>query len=240
MKIIGIDLDNTIFTFNSFLYDILNKLQSSHKGNKVKYKEVDLNDVKPVSPFMSKLHNVFNPSTYKAYPQAIETINDLHNQGYKIYFISSRPCTKSVINATANWVKMNNVSCDKLILGCSNKAKYASENGVSLFIDDFKRTCKAVEEKGIPTVLFNSKLKSREAEIKMNLKVPQLTVLASWDKVGQFIVKHFKKKEILEQEDKELQAKDKAKNMQENREITLFTEEKRQSIEKDNIFKENE
>lgn len=187
MKRIGIDLDKTMFTFSSLLYGVLNALQFIRSDKKVKFKEIDIDKTKSVNPIIKKLHKAFNPAYYKPFPLAIETINELHDAGYEIYFISNRPNISPIVRATCAWLKNNNVHCDKLILGCNNKSEFALQNGIDVMIDDLKVNCKKSEEKGVKSILFRGKLKNNGESVRLSKKRPKFTVLSSWRNIGQYI-----------------------------------------------------
>ena len=187
MKRIAIDLDKTMFTFKSFLYDFLNKLQFIRNGKKVKYKEIDVFNARPVNPIIKKLHRAFNPASYQTFPLAIETINAFHKLGYEIYFVSNRPIVSPIVSATCTWLKDNHVHCDKLILGCNNKGEFALQNDIDIIIDDLYVNCQKSEEKGVKSILFDANLKNSDACFKINKKQLGLTVFNSWSKIGQYV-----------------------------------------------------
>lgn len=195
MKKIAIDLDKTMFTLSSFLYEILNKLQLIRKKGKLKFKEINFDDVKGVNPILKRLHKAFNPACYNAFPLAIETINSLHEAGYEIYFLSNRPNIAPIVNATVAWLRDNNVHCDKLVLGCNDKAEYARLNGIDMIIDDLAINCKKSEEKGVKSILFKGGLKNPKKFLKLYKNYPQATILDSWSKIGNYVKKSFKEED---------------------------------------------
>ena len=201
MKRIAIDLDKTMFTFKSFLYEFLNKFQFMRSDKKVKYKEIDIDSIKPVNPIIKRLHKAFNPACYQTFPLAIETINAFHKTGYEIYFVSNRPNVAPIVSATCAWLRDNNVHCDKLILGCNNKSEFALQNDIDIMIDDLFVNCQSSEEKGVKSILFNANLKNSVDCFKINKKQPNLTILNSWGKIGQYIEGLFEMENQLEPND---------------------------------------
>ncbi len=187
MGIIGVDLDNTMFTCKrSFSYMLMNKFQFLRSDDKLKYKEIDTNEAKEVHPIIKNFHKILNPASYKAYPEAIETINALYDQGYQIYIITSRPAISPIVSATVAWLKENGVKFDKLIMGCNNKGEYAKQNKVSLIIDDFDKTCKSLDKRGIDSILFKGTLKSKK-KFTINKKTPHITIMHSWNTIKEHI-----------------------------------------------------
>lgn len=166
---IGIDLDKTLFNCNSFIYKILSNI-NYHKEKNHSYYEVPSQGIYKCS-FMNKIFKYLNPSKYYAFPKAIETINSLHDQGYSIYFVSSRPNMKAVVYLTYEWLKNHNVKYDKLVLGCKNKPVYAKNEGINYFIDDLKFTCEKMSDIGIYSFLFNGFIKDNsDKKLKPFLK----------------------------------------------------------------------
>ena len=183
MKIIGVDLDNTMFTVRSLMYGLMNKFQSikSSTGNFVEFSG---KNHKKSNFLLKKLHKVFNPAKYHTYPRAIEAINYLRSIGFKVYFISSRPNISPIVNVTLEWLDNNNVRYDKVVLGCKNKAIYAKENDVDLMIDDYFATCQQLDKVGIRSILFKGSLKDDEGQYKL-LKYPNIALATSWLSIAQ-------------------------------------------------------
>ena len=189
MKIIGVDLDNTMFTFRSLMYGLMNKFQSikSSTGNFVEFSG---KNHKKSNFLLKKLHKVFNPAKYHTYPRAIEAINYLRSIGFKVYFISSRPNISPIVNVTLEWLDNNNVRYDKVVLGCKNKAIYAKENDVDLMIDDYFATCQQLDKVGIRSILFRGSLKDDEGQYKL-LKPSNIAFATSWFDIVQNVDKIF-------------------------------------------------
>ena len=180
--IIGVDLDNTMFTCNSFIYKVINKFQYANLHS-AHYKEVKTQDTMLSSSMLKNTHKVFNPIKYKSFPQAVETINLLYSLGCKIYFVSRRPNFSPLVKATVEWLQINKVNYDKLILSCKNKVKYADEHNIKLFIDDCRDVCLRLEQRGIRAVLFRGSLKEGSEQLRI-LKPANILIATSWKSIS--------------------------------------------------------
>ena len=90
---------------------------------------------------------------------AIKYLQKLHNEGHKIVLITARWESDKfdVRKTTENWVKQNNVPCDKLIINTENKLIAAQQENIDLFIDDSFSNCQKVSENGIKTFLMDTR-----------------------------------------------------------------------------------
>lgn len=90
---------------------------------------------------------------------AIKYLQKLHNEGHKIVLITARWESDKfdVRKTTENWVKQNNVPCDKLIINAENKLIAAQQENIDLFIDDSFSNCQKVSENGIKTFLMDTR-----------------------------------------------------------------------------------
>ena len=75
-----------------------------------------------------------------------------------------------------NYLKMNNIPFDKLIVNVKDKAKECVMEGIDLFIDDNTKHCKAVLKSGIPTLQFANSFVSENSKVKR---------VNSWDEIYQ-------------------------------------------------------
>ena len=60
------------------------------------------------------------------------------------------------------YLTMNNVPFDKMIVGAEDKGLQCVSEGIDVFIDDNIGNCRAVRDKGIKTIRFDSGFKERD------------------------------------------------------------------------------
>lgn len=176
-EIIGIDLDQALLTCDSRIYRYLNKL-NFNKNKNCKHFEIKEETYKLGN--INKIFKLFNPDSYVAFPDAIETINNLSQNGNLIYFISNRPKIKPIIKMTYQWFKLNNVKYDMIILGCQNKLRFAKENNVKYFIDNNIKICK--------DIALNSEIKSiyYNSENNMDLSTNGIISKTTWKEIEEY------------------------------------------------------
>ncbi len=159
---IGIDIDNTLVSCKSFLYNLTSTFKFSSIKNKLKYVEIDKNEKIKKSKaylFLKKVFKFFNPDQYEIFPEAIETINYFKDQGYEVQLITSRPKSPAFIYSLREVLQKYNVKYDKLIAGCNNKPQYVKEKGIDILVDDLPSICKEVEYIGKKSILFQGTIK---------------------------------------------------------------------------------
>lgn len=157
---IGIDIDDTITcTYETLLPMIALKYgmnMDSLWKKKPSYKML-ANMVPNYSNFVTE-----NFSTMaKMVPLrkgVVDVLTRLKEEGHKIIFISSRNMAEyhDPYQLSYNYLKMNQIPFDKLIVNTSDKAKECVLQGIDLFIDDNTKHCKAVLKEGIPTLQFGT------------------------------------------------------------------------------------
>lgn len=92
------------------------------------------------------------------YPGVKEAFDKWHELGYQIILISARnEFFSDAKKVTEEWLKKNNLKVDKLYVATDLKDECAVKEGISIYIDDIPSTCKAVFQKGIPTVKMYSR-----------------------------------------------------------------------------------
>ena len=178
---IGIDLDNTVFFCDSGVYRFVASLNFSTFRGALSYAEVDCNTARAVCPILKKAFKFLNPAAYMPDPHAIEVINSLRANGAEICFISSRPHIKPMIAHTTEWLQRNNVSCDRLILGCHNKAGFAKANHFDFLIDDQKSVCRASHRRGVHVIQFCGGGKKDDCSANF-------VVLSTWQEIERYIL----------------------------------------------------
>ena len=153
---IGIDIDDTITETYSTIIPMV----------AVKY-GMDLKDLLRTKPSYTTLEKSlinydrfiaeYFPTMAKIVPlkpDVIEVLNKLRTEGHKIIFITARNrCEyKEPYKVSKDYLDRMGVPYDKLIAECHDKGKQAVIEGIDLFIDDNTKNCKAVMDKGVPTI----------------------------------------------------------------------------------------
>lgn len=167
---IGIDIDDTITNTYSVLIPMI----------AIKY-GMDINKMlsqKPTYKFLEKtLHNydLVKPDIFPAMAKVVplkdgvvDVLNKLRNQGHKIIFITARNKKEygDPYEISMEYLKMNNVPFDKLIVDCHDKGNECVVNGIDLFIDDSTNNCKCVKSKGISTIQFDAPFNQNQNNFK--------------------------------------------------------------------------
>ena len=156
---IAVDIDNTLFTCHSVVYRVLNKSQKVGKpsAKNLTYKTVGP-DSKTNSSFFKFVFPMFNPKKYKAFDDAMATLDKWQRLGHEVTLLTNRPSKMSFMKkATVELLDYFDVPFDTLVMGCKNKHLFCEEFGISLLIDDNKQNCKNVNYKGIAAINFNPK-----------------------------------------------------------------------------------
>lgn len=182
--IIAIDLDETLFSCNSVIYRILNKLQKPSAINtKLKYKQVEKQ--KNVNAGLLRFFSrMFNPDKYKPLNEAVNCINALYNEGNQIIFLSSRPhFLKNLRNSALIWLEKNNVRYDTLIFGCRNKAAFCKTFNVDMLIDDKLENCRNVNAVGTHAINICSDKNFFKNNPSLKNSDPLLFTSATWSSV---------------------------------------------------------
>ncbi len=174
LEIVGVDLDQTFLTCDSKLYRFLNTLNLNNGKNKAS-KNFVIEDCNYKIGNLNKIFKLFNPQSYVAMPDAINTINELHNNGKKIHFLSNRPKLKPIVKMTSQWFKLNNVQFDKIVLGCKDKLHYAKTHNFNYFIDNDINICRQfTSNSDIKTFHFSQDCKENNNEF---------ILVSSWNEI---------------------------------------------------------
>lgn len=87
-----------------------------------------------------------------------EVIDKLYNLGHTINFITARGKeTTEAYETTKKYLDSHNIRYEKIILAPFGKAEACVNEKIDLFIDDSIKYCKAVSNKGIEVLLFETK-----------------------------------------------------------------------------------
>lgn len=177
---IGIDIDDTI----TCTYETLLPMIAFNYG-------MDLKKLFLQKPTYKMLHSILpnyenfvlqNFSTMAKIvplkPNVVDVLTRLKDQGHRIIFITSRNNSEygDPYKLSYNYLKMNNIPFDKLIVNVKDKAKECVMEGIDLFIDDNTKHCKAVLKSGIPTLQFANSFVSENSKVKR---------VNSWDEIYQ-------------------------------------------------------
>ncbi len=164
---IGIDIDDTI----TYTYETLLPMVAVKYG-------MNLNKLKMQKPSYAMLRNILPdyddfvaehlPIVAKIVPLregVIEVLTKLREQGHKIIFITARNHNefKNPYKISYDFLEVNNIPYDKLLVNISDKAQQCVAEEIDLFIDDNNDNCRSVKSTGIETwqfgTIFTEKIK---------------------------------------------------------------------------------
>ncbi len=159
---IGIDIDDTMTdTFDylmPYIAEFFNVDIKYLKDNNISYSNLPKKMKERELEFAKKYYDKVIPSTpFK--PKVAEYIDKIKELGHEIIVITARDKTlyTDEYKTTIEELKNNNIHYDKLICDF-DKAKVCKFEKIDLFIDDSIANCSKVNELGIETILFNSKI----------------------------------------------------------------------------------
>ena len=163
---IGIDIDDTMAdTFDylmPYIAEFFNIDIKYLKDKNISYSTFPKEMKERELEFARKYYDKIIPGTpFK--PKVAEYIDKIRNLGHKIIVITARDKTlyTDEYKTTIEELKNNNIHYDKLICDF-DKAKVCKNEKIDLFIDDSIINCSKVNELGIKTILFNSKINMKE------------------------------------------------------------------------------
>lgn len=169
--IIGIDIDDTI----TDTYEVMMSYAAEYTAKVLKKEPIlnektncdnhfymrDLNDWKDGEDYKF-LEKYYENIIINVKPKtlALEYLNKLHEEGNKIVLITARWEANNfdVRKTTEEWIKKNNIPCDKLIINAENKLVAAKQENIDIFIDDSYKNCKMVSESGIKTYIMDTRV----------------------------------------------------------------------------------
>ena len=181
---IGIDLDDTISSSNEMFIKYAKLYNKEKKINfKIDETQWDLdksfgwNDNNYKEFCKQYLRTLLNEAEIKY--NAVEKINKLKNEGYKIIIITSRNEKElnDMYSFTEKWLKNHNINYDKLIINSLQKEEECLKNKVNIFIDDNMKNCMNVYKKlQIPVFLFDGLYNTND-------KYSNIERVYSWDEI---------------------------------------------------------
>lgn len=180
---IAIDLDKTLFDCKSKLYDMIARVEHliprPEKTPRVIDKEgFDSKNVKARNIF----GKIGNPEFYSEIDGAVGFINELAKDGNQIVFLSSRPNMRTMNNVVLTWLEKYNVDYDFLVVSCTDKAKFCTQHGIGLLIDDGMRNCLKATEAGVSSIHLDHKGKYN-TESELFVKNKKLYNAKNWQGV---------------------------------------------------------
>ena len=162
--VIGIDIDDTICSTNEKIIEEADKYDKEVLGGSgvkdaTAYEFTEMMGWEKEMKgqfFADRLEYIMSNAELK--PRAKELINKLHDEGYKIIFISFRKdkYIKDPYTMTKNYLDKHGIKYDGLFVNTGTKTDECIENGVKLFIDDKESHCEDVSNAGIDVVLFTN------------------------------------------------------------------------------------
>ncbi len=177
---IGIDIDDTITnTYETMLPMIA--LKYGKNLDKLMAKKPSYRTLHSILPNFDKFAYENYETMVKIVPLkdgVVDILNKLRNEGHKIIFITSRNYKEyeDPYKISLDYLQRNNIPFDKLIVNVQDKAKECMVNKIDLFIDDSTKHCKAVQNKGISTLQFDT---------SFNSYTKRLERVKSWEEVYQ-------------------------------------------------------
>ena len=175
---IAIDIDQTIFECDSFLYKIINFImpgQSEFK--KLKYKSIDEDDVS-TERLINKISRIHNPKFYSINENANVVVNRLYNDNHEIILLSSRPASRALCNVLMACIKKYDIKFNQIIVECNNKSAFCKENGIDVIIDNSADTCDKCSKNGIFSICYIQDEEKAERYRSASFKVAK-----SWDEI---------------------------------------------------------
>ena len=170
---IGIDIDDTINNLHDILiikgteFNKKQKILFEINSDKWNWDEAFGWDEKTAHKFLTEnIEESYLNAKIK--DNAKDIINKLHEEGNKIFIITSRSkihC-KNPYEISEKWLKKHGILYDKLITDAMDKAKACRENNIDVFIDDHVDFCKDVSKEKIKVLMFNSPYNQNETKYK--------------------------------------------------------------------------
>lgn len=183
--IIGIDIDDTITdTYEvmvnygqEFTINVLKREPILVKGNcgnhfytKYLHDWKDGEDEEFLELYYEKIIKNVKPKTL-----AVDYLKKLSEEENKIILITARWTADylDVEKITKEWISLNDIPCDKLIINAENKLIAAKQEKIDIFIDDSFENCKMISENGIKTYIMDTR-------VNKELKTDSVERVYSW------------------------------------------------------------
>jgi hypothetical protein len=153
---IGIDIDDVLADFHQVMWALAEKHVPIDEEDKkqyviqdTKHGSLDLRD-----KIMEEMYQKRLIANMPEIPGAVEEVNKWHDAGHKIVLITAR--SKGWEDQTKEWLDKVGLKYDKLIItNHQDKAKFAEDEGVNIFIDDSVNFLENMADKGIKVYVFD-------------------------------------------------------------------------------------
>ena len=191
---IAIDLDGTIFSCDSILYKLGNKLIPFYHQKELKFALIE-EDGEWQDGVLASMSKSMNPNNYKEIEDATWFIKKWKEEGHDIIILSSRPNWKVLRTAVVSWLKNFDLNYTMLVVACNNKAKFCEKFNIDVLVDDTYNNCKKTAQLGISSILFTNE--QQEKKCCLN----ELYVAQTWSDIGSFVEeirKEKKQKKLIE------------------------------------------
>lgn len=159
--VIGVDIDNTIKDTQRAAVKVYNrKLNRTVKVEDVR--EFYLDQAYGLTPQEGrKLWRSLEEEIYRLgvpLQNAARVLNELADEGHRIYFITARPGTKNIEAITRKWLKKYGFpyTGDNLVMNAQDKAKVAKILGVELFFEDAPNHLENLVKNKVPVVIVDA------------------------------------------------------------------------------------
>lgn len=182
MAVLGFDIDDTVADGNTYFVERLNEFF----GKNIVADDVSgrLNEAYGVD--QSTLDQYFYNLGEKIFTElapiegAAESINKFYEEGHKIVFITARPVTAN--ESTKQWLHKHGFKYHDLIHS-ETKVEHCLDLGIKLFVDDYYKVIKAMDENGIQAVFVDA---PKNRNILTNETIHRAS---NWKDIYDFIVK---------------------------------------------------
>ena len=165
---IAIDIDNTILECKSNLYKLISVVEKLVPTHNTKPNIIPNDEkAKNVKLVRNLFGRIGNPEYYKEIEGAGDAINNFCVEGHSVILLSSRPNVRTFNNVVLSWLEKNKINFDFMVVNCSDKAKFCEKYGVDLLIDDSIGKCVSTNDKGVSTILLDTKSKVDEDNSKL-------------------------------------------------------------------------
>lgn len=189
MVVLGFDIDDTVADGNTYFVKGLNEyLGKDIKVEDVRGRLCDMYEVDQ-SILDQYFYNLGEKlfTDLKPIEGSIESINKLYEAGHKIVFITARPLTAN--ESTKQWLQKYGFKYHDLIHS-ETKVEHCLNLDVKLFVDDYYKVIKAIDESNIQTVFVDA---PKNRDIQANETVHKAS---NWKDIYEFIVKWIQINEV--------------------------------------------